>query len=176
LISPLFTTQDSLSSISGSQSQSQSRIELEVPTTSEDNVTNTIQTSAKGIYSLIVSYDICKNNEHVAQLTLPRLCYRLGEPVTAVFDFSKSSIPVYNVSVYLEAHESVANFYAAKSKIHIANHTRLCYGEFHQNTLNSKRAVVSLNISTKGTPDYNSTAGILKLKKFLFNGVLGLSL
>ncbi len=68
-----------------------SKIEVEVPTTSIENIINTIQLMGK------VSYDICKNNEHIAQLQLPRIGFRLGEVVTAVLLFSKSSIPCYHV-------------------------------------------------------------------------------
>jgi hypothetical protein len=110
-----------------------------------------------------VSYDICKNNEHIAQLTLPRLGYKLGENVVAVVNFAKSSIPCYHLSVYLETHELIEPFFAAKTKSHIANHTRVSYGEFHQHTLNSKRSTVSLTIPPNATPDFQSTAGIQNL-------------
>ncbi len=145
-MSPTITTMDSSSSLN-------SKLELEVPTTSIENITNTLQQAGK------VSYDICKNNEHIAQLTLPRLGYKLGENVVAVLHFAKSCIPCYHVSVYLETHELVDSVYAQKTKTHIANHTRVCYGEFHQHTVNSKRTTVTLSIPPNATPDFQSTAG-----------------
>jgi RAB6A-GEF complex partner protein 2 len=138
-----------------SLTSSTSRIEMEVPTTSIDNIANTIQNAGR------VSYDICKNNEHIAQLSLPRLGYKLGDNVVAVLEFQNSSIPCYHVSVYLETHETIEPFFAGKTKTHIANHTRACYGEFHEHTLNSKRATVSLTIPPNATPDFQSSAGIV---------------
>jgi hypothetical protein len=44
-----------------------------------------------------VSYDICKNNEHVAKLILLRGAFRLGEPVIGIIDFEESSIPCFKV-------------------------------------------------------------------------------
>jgi hypothetical protein len=63
------------------------------------------------------------------------------------------------VSVFLESHENVEAEFAAKTKQHIANHSRICYAESHQNTLNSKRISISLNIPPKATPDFTCTAG-----------------
>ena len=83
-------------------SMSSSRLELDIATCTTDNISRTIQSCGKSIHFLtIVSYDVCKNNEHVATLTLVRLSYRLGESVTAVLEFSKSSIPCYHVSSIL---------------------------------------------------------------------------
>jgi hypothetical protein len=89
---------------------------------------------------------------------LGRLGYRLGESITAVVNFAKSSIPCFHISVFLEAHEVVEPLFANKTKEHIKTHTRQCYGEFHQHTINSKRSAVVLNIPSKATPDFTSSA------------------
>ncbi|KAJ3373476.1 hypothetical protein HDU91_006877 [Kappamyces sp. JEL0680] len=104
-----------------------------------------------------VSYDICKNNDHICQLSLSRLGYRLGESVTAVLHFSKSSIPCYHVSAYLESHETVEAGYTMRSRDHLRSHTRVLYGEFHQHTVNSKRTAIVLNIPSKATPDLSTS-------------------
>ncbi len=59
--------------------------------TTMQNADDAIQMSNK------VSYEICKNNEHVAQLLLPRISFRLGETVTAVFSFAQAALPCYHV-------------------------------------------------------------------------------
>ena len=105
-----------------------------------------------------MSYDICKNNEHICQLVLGRLGYRLGESVTAVLNFTKSTVPCFHVSVFLEVYEIVEGQFAARSKDIIKQHTRICVGEFHQHTINSKRTAVVLNIPSKATPDFQSSA------------------
>ena len=81
--------------------------------------------------------------------------------MAAVLHFAKSSIPCFHVSVYLETHEVVDPAFAAKTKPLIASHTRVCYGEFHQHTLNSKRCAIALTIPPNSTPDFSSTAGLV---------------
>ena len=105
-----------------------------------------------------MSYDICKNDEHISQLVLGRLGYRLGESVTAVLNFTKSTVPCYHVSVFLEMYESVEAQFAARSKDIIKQHTRICVGEFHQHIINSRRTAIVLNIPSKATPDFQSSA------------------
>lgn len=87
-----------------------------------------------------------------------RLGYRLGESITAVLNFSKSSMPCHHISVYLESHETVEPDFASKSKDYLKMHTKQCHGEFHQSVLNSKRSAVVLNIPSRATPDFVSTA------------------
>ncbi|KAJ3260017.1 hypothetical protein HK103_001527 [Boothiomyces macroporosus] len=124
----------------------------EMETSTIDNILGLLQMSGK------VSYDISKNNEHVCQLILPRLGYRLGESLTCLLNFSQSSLPCFHVSVFLETQETADPAFANKPKNQIQNHTRICYGEFHQTTLNSRRVVVSLNIPSKCTPDFQTSA------------------
>ncbi|KAJ3273939.1 hypothetical protein HDV01_003770 [Terramyces sp. JEL0728] len=132
---------------------------LEMETSTIDNILNVLQISGKGSCLLTaVSYDISKNNEHVCQLILPRLGYRLGESLTCLLNFSQSSLPCFHVSVFLETVETADPAFANKPKNQIQNHTKTCYGEFHQTTLNSRRVVVSLNIPSKCTPDFQTSA------------------
>ena len=105
-----------------------------------------------------MSYDICKNNEHIAQLVLGRLGYRLGESVTAILNFTKSTVPCFHVSVFLEVQESVESLFSTRPKELVRQHTRICVGEFHQHTINSRRTAIVLNIPAKATPDFQSSA------------------
>lgn len=43
-------------------------------------------------------FDICKNNQRVAQLHLTKTSYRLGEAVLGVLDFEHAVLPTYEVS------------------------------------------------------------------------------
>ncbi|KAJ3273919.1 hypothetical protein HDV01_003750 [Terramyces sp. JEL0728] len=94
---------------------------LEMETSTIDNILNVLQISGK------VSYDISKNNEHVCQLILPRLGYRLGESLTCLLNFSQSSLPCFHVSVFLETVETADPAFANKPKNQIQNHTKTCY-------------------------------------------------
>ena len=65
------------------------------------NIQTVCQMSQRGMFVLAahsqVSYDICKNNEHVAQLILLRGAYKLGESVVGVVNFEKNAIPCFQV-------------------------------------------------------------------------------
>nr|KAJ3421987.1 hypothetical protein HK105_001612 [Polyrhizophydium stewartii] len=121
-------------------------------TTTINNIMNVCQSSKK------VSYEICKNNEHVAQVTLPRIAYRLGETIAVVLNFTKGSIPCFQVSVFLESIENVDSSFLAKSKQQTSFHTRKCHTELHRSTLNARRLVLSVMIPATATADFQSTA------------------
>ena len=138
---------------------SQTRLEDEFETTTIDNVTNILQLAGKGTTFkltnfILVSYDICKNNEHIAQLVLPRLSYKLGETITAIFNFTKSTIPTFYLSVYLECHEHIDAQYTTKPPLQIKNHTKTIVGECHHSTLNSRRTAIMLSLPLKATPEF----------------------
>lgn len=119
------------------------------------------RTVEKVLYSVSpkVSYDICKNNEHIAQLSLARLGYKLGETITAVLSFKNTQTPCYHVSVYFECHETITPAYNLKSKAQVHSHTRILLGESHQRCLNTSRTSVSFTIPSSATPDF-ATSGV----------------
>ncbi|KAJ1556524.1 hypothetical protein HK096_000363, partial [Nowakowskiella sp. JEL0078] len=104
------------------------------------------------------SFDICKNNEHVAQLLLLRNSYRLGETVTGIINFSNSSIPCYQISVYLETSEQIEVPFASRSKLQTTKLTRKVVAEFHKYTLNMNRISIGLSIPVLCTPEFQTTA------------------
>ncbi|KAI8813823.1 Rgp1-domain-containing protein [Cladochytrium replicatum] len=116
------------------------------------NIINMCQTAAK------VSFDICKNNEHVAHLSLLRNAYRLGETVTSIITFSNSSIPCFLLSVYLETAEQIDVAFAARPKQQLNKLTRKVVAEYHKYTLNTKRVSVALSIPITCTPEFQTTA------------------
>ncbi|KAJ3217670.1 hypothetical protein HDU67_007493 [Dinochytrium kinnereticum] len=105
-----------------------------------------------------LSFDICKNNEHVAQLKLTRGLYRLGETITGILDFSKSSIPCFQVSAFLENSETVDAPFAIKPKAQLVRSTRRVFAEQHRYTVNVCRTGISLPIPLGCTPDFKTTA------------------
>ncbi|KAJ3222574.1 hypothetical protein HK099_002128 [Clydaea vesicula] len=104
-----------------------------------------------------VSYDICKNNEPVAQVLLLRSTYRLGETVTGVINFANSTIPCYQISLFLENCETIELPYALQSKLQTIKQTRRVYSEHHKNVLNAKRCNINLNIPIFASPDISTT-------------------
>ncbi|KAH9257433.1 hypothetical protein BASA84_000755 [Batrachochytrium salamandrivorans] len=121
-------------------------------TTSMNNIANICQTSKK------VSYEICKNNEHVAQLTLARIAYRLGETIVVVLNFTNGTIPCLQASVFLESIEVVEAPFVLKSKQQTSAYSRRCHAELHRSTFNSRRLVLSVTIPPTATADFQSTA------------------
>ncbi|KAJ3171320.1 hypothetical protein HK101_011265 [Irineochytrium annulatum] len=105
-----------------------------------------------------VSFDICKNNEHVAKLTLQRAAYRLGETIIGILDFSKSAVPCFQVSAFLENFESVDNPFGLKPRAQLSKATRRVFAEQHRYVVNVTRTGISLPIPIGCTPDFMTTA------------------
>ncbi|KNC98948.1 uncharacterized protein SPPG_05908 [Spizellomyces punctatus DAOM BR117] len=105
-----------------------------------------------------VSYDICKNNEHVAQLILPRNVYRLGETVMGMLDFSNSSIPCYQLSAFLENNEHIEEPFAVRSNEQSSRLTRRVYAEHHRYSLNTQRAHIELFLPVSCSPEFQTSA------------------
>ncbi|KAI8930293.1 Rgp1-domain-containing protein [Entophlyctis helioformis] len=129
-----------------------SSLDFDEYTTTMNNIMNFCQSSKK------VSYEICKNNEHVAQLTLPRVSHRLGESIQVILNFTNGSIPCFQVSAYLESVEQVDSPFSVKAKQQTSSYTRRCHTELHRNTLNARRLVLSVAIPSTATADFQSTA------------------
>lgn len=106
-----------------------------------------------------VTFDICKNTEHVAQLVLTRTAYRIGDSVVGIIKFHRGTVPCYQISVFLEAMERVqSDFNSAKGP----RESRRVLAEHHEFCLNTKRTQVMLPIPTNCTPDFVTTAVTLQ--------------
>ncbi|CAG8459151.1 7344_t:CDS:2 [Ambispora gerdemannii] len=116
---------------------------------------NTIAILAKNMRK--ANYDICKNNERVAQLCLLKTSYRLGDVVNGVISFVNFVIPSYQVSITLENSELVEPTIANRPQHQISRLTRKIHGEHHEFCLNSRRISFSITIPTTSTPDFATT-------------------
>ncbi|KAJ3092299.1 hypothetical protein HK102_008783 [Quaeritorhiza haematococci] len=125
---------DQLSSSSWLRRSTQDRDPLASPLSPSEerssmaNILNVCQIATK------VSYEICKNNEHVAQLCLLRNAYRL------------------------ENSEIIEAPFAVRPKHQTGRLTKKVYAESHKFTLNTKKANITLHIPVSGTPDFQTTA------------------
>jgi hypothetical protein len=102
-----------------------------------------------------VTFDICKNTEHGAQLVLTRTAYRIGDSVVGIIKFHRGTVPCYQISVFLEALERVQPDFSLPKG---ARESRRVLAEHHEFCLNTKRTQVMLPIPTNCTPDFTSTA------------------
>ena len=116
------------------------------------NIQSFFQSSQK------VVFDICKNNEHVAQLILLRGSFKLGESVIGILNFEKSSIPCFQISVYLETTETFESPFASRPKSQVSKLTRKIHSEYHKCTLNTKKTHILLSIPMSACPDFQTSA------------------
>ncbi|KAI9034386.1 Rgp1-domain-containing protein [Hyaloraphidium curvatum] len=103
------------------------------------------------------TFDICKNTEHVAQFVLARTSFRIGDSVVGIIKFHKGTVPCYQISVFLEAVETVRPEFVPRQG-HPPAQSRRILAEHHEFCLNTKRTQVLLPIPTNCTPDFVTTA------------------
>ncbi|KAI9274409.1 Rgp1-domain-containing protein [Phascolomyces articulosus] len=110
-------------------------------------------------------FDICKNNQRVAQLHMTKTAYRLGEAVQGVLDFEHAILPTYEVSILLESSEVVESDIALRPTQQISRISRKCYAEHHSFCLSHRRLAFSLPIPSIASPEFQTTG--VKLQYYL---------
>ncbi|CAG8606251.1 14302_t:CDS:2 [Racocetra persica] len=120
-----------------------------------NSLTNTATIISKNARK--VNFDICKNNQRVAQLCLLKTLYRLGDIVTGTLNFNDAIIPSYQVSITLENSELVESSVANRPQQQISRLTRKIHGEHHEFCLNASRISFAISIPTNCTPDFATT-------------------
>ncbi|GAA5833767.1 hypothetical protein JCM3766R1_000093 [Sporobolomyces carnicolor] len=106
-----------------------------------------------------VSYDINKDGYLVAQLTLVKSAYRLGETVNGSVMINSGEGRVLRVSARLETHELVETSISARTAPQTRQMTRRLHSEHHEATLDSARVGFALAIPSGATPDFG-TSGV----------------
>ncbi|KAF3245793.1 hypothetical protein TWF192_007269 [Orbilia oligospora] len=104
-------------------------------------------------------FGITRNGKQVANLSLARPAYKLGEAIIAVIDFSNAQIPCYHVNATLETHETVTQTLALRSSSSLYRVTRKVHAQHTETCLFSKRITFSPTIPQSGTPEF-STSGV----------------
>lgn len=112
------------------------------------------------------SYDIAKDGEIVAVLTLVKTTFRLGETVLGVVAFNKTSADrrVLKVSAFLETHEIIPEPLLPLSANSSGRAKQPPLARLHAEhrsayTVNTSRLSFSLDIPSDSTPDFAITAG-----------------
>ncbi|KDE09521.1 hypothetical protein MVLG_00419 [Microbotryum lychnidis-dioicae p1A1 Lamole] len=106
-----------------------------------------------------VSYDINKDGFMVAQLTLVKSAYRLGETVNGSVVINSSEGRVLRISARLETHELIETSISTKPAPQVRALTRRLHSEHHQMTLDCARVGFALAIPSGATPDFG-TSGV----------------
>lgn len=116
------------------------------------NVCNLCQQATK------VSYEICKDNENVAQLLFTRSVYRLGESIIGIIKFKTNALRCYQVTTYLETNEQIEYPYALRSKGKGGRVTKKVIAQQQDFCLNNSKIFVELPIPLYATPEFNINA------------------
>ncbi|GAA5986158.1 hypothetical protein JCM10908_006436 [Rhodotorula pacifica] len=106
-----------------------------------------------------VSYDINKDGNQVASLTLVKSAYRLGETVNGSVLINSGEGRVLRISARLETHELVETSIATMPAPKMRQITRRLHAEHHEMVLDSERIGFALAIPSGATPDFG-TSGV----------------
>jgi RAB6A-GEF complex partner protein 2 len=107
------------------------------------------------------TFTIARSQHPIATITLNRTLHLLGDPITAVIDFSPSpnAIPCAALHMTLESMETVSPSLAIRSEASIARVTRRVYVARSENTLFARRAVFKCDVPVGAAPSF-VTSGV----------------
>lgn len=97
-------------------------------------------------------FDIARNGQRIATVTLDRTLHRLGESVTASVDLSNAQMPCYSLRCSLETTEKVNPALARRSAASITRLSRRVYHSQSENTLFTERIAFSPWIPITASP------------------------
>ena len=104
-------------------------------------------------------FEIARNGQRVATITLTRSAYRLGETVMAAVDLAGAEVPCYTFRATLETVETVHPSLALRSTASVQRATRRTYATHSESTLFAQRLVCVFGIPLQATPAF-FTSGV----------------
>jgi hypothetical protein len=107
-----------------------------------------------------VSYDISKDGQIAATLTLIKSKYRLGDVVMGVVTINAADCiaKVVRVAATLESHEEIEATLATLPPGRVQKLTRIVHASCHDSTLDAGQAHFSLPIPSGATPNFETSA------------------
>ena len=110
-------------------------------------------------------FNIARDGQPVAVVTLLRPAFRLGEAVIGTVDFAapqeslgtKRHVPTYSLLIELESSEEVDPSLALRSSTSIHRVTRRIHAAMRENTLFARQTSFSLTIPTTAAPTFETT-------------------
>ncbi|ORY03977.1 Rgp1-domain-containing protein [Basidiobolus meristosporus CBS 931.73] len=105
-----------------------------------------------------VTFNISKGDEPLAQFSMMKTAFQLGDVVTGTLMFTNTFERCYQVSVTLESMEVVETPFANKSPKQIETNTRKIHAEHHEFCLNTLRTNIMLSIPPYCTPGFKTSA------------------
>ncbi|KAG2234922.1 hypothetical protein INT48_000349 [Thamnidium elegans] len=111
------------------------------------------------------TFDICKNNQRVAQLHLLKSLYRLGEPIQGIVNFEGAVLPTFRISILLESQEIVDISIAQRQPNYIAKVSRKKHAGHYAFCKDNLCTSFSLAVPTSESPEFQTTT--MKLEYYL---------
>ena len=110
---------------------------------------------------LSVSYDIAKDGQIAAVLTLVKSKFRLGDTVSGVVTINQKTAyaRIVRLAVHLESHEEIQSDVATLPSSRTVKMTKRIVASHHDSTLDAGQVSFSLPIPSGATPDF-VTSGV----------------
>ncbi|KAK9365335.1 Rgp1-domain-containing protein [Lipomyces kononenkoae] len=102
-------------------------------------------------------FEIARNKQKIATISLSKPVYKVGEIITLALDFSQAVLPCYHITASLETTEIIDPEIAHRSPAFNERATRKVYLQSAFSTLASKRASFSFCIPTTATPQFDTS-------------------
>ncbi|KAI9885091.1 MAG: hypothetical protein M1823_003102 [Watsoniomyces obsoletus] len=102
-------------------------------------------------------FEIARNGQRVATVTLIRTAYRLGEMVMAAVDLARADVACYAMRATLETTETVDGRIALRSSSSVQRATRRRHASQSESTLFAQRVLCTLGIPLSATPGFITT-------------------
>jgi hypothetical protein len=99
-------------------------------------------------------FQIHRDGTRIANVTLGRCVYRLGETVTSTIDMASAHIPCYAVNISLETSEIIDPLIAVRSEASIQRATRRVHASSSEIAVSAKRIVFGTIIPLNATPEF----------------------
>ncbi|GAA5795064.1 hypothetical protein HPULCUR_000415 [Helicostylum pulchrum] len=115
------------------------------------------------------TFDICKNNQRVAQLHLLKSLYRLGEPIQGIVDFEGAVLPTFQISISLESHEIVDTSIAQRQPNYIAKVSRKKHAGHYAFCKDNLCTSFSLAVPTSESPEFQTTTKFITSEQESFD-------
>lgn len=108
-----------------------------------------------------VSYDIAKDGQIAAVLTLVKSKFRLGDSITGVVTINSvtSYARIVRVAVHLESHEEIQSDVATLASARSHKMTKRTIASHHESTLDAGQVCFALPIPSGATPEF-TTSGV----------------
>ncbi|KAG5437504.1 hypothetical protein PCANB_000932 [Pneumocystis canis] len=121
------------------------------------NIINNITMSNLTYNNSNKRFNINKNGNIIGVISILKSCYKLGEIINGVIDFSIGKLPCYQIKFFLETIEMIDPSISICSKANISQTTRKIYDSYSETTLYASRIQFKLTIPNTASPSFKTS-------------------